>query len=42
MKMVSYMDASNFYARVWVPAVNRAGIEWITWHGLRHTTALVK
>ena len=35
----TYMDPRNFYTRVWVPAVKRAGIEWVTWHDLRHTFA---
>ena len=35
----TYMNASNFYARVWIEAVKEAGIDWITWHGLRHTFA---
>lgn len=33
------MDARNFYHRVWIPAIKRAGIEWATWHDLRHTYA---
>jgi len=33
------LDGRNFYARVWMPAVERAGIEWTTWHDLRHTFA---
>lgn len=33
------MDARNFYTRVWMPAVKKAGIEWSTWHDLRHTFA---
>ena len=33
------IDANNFYHRVWIPAVKRAGIEWATWHDLRHTYA---
>lgn len=33
------MDARNFYQRVWIPAVKRVGIEWATWHDLRHTFA---
>ena len=35
----THMDARNFYARVWTPAVQRTGIEWCTWHDLRHTFA---
>ncbi len=33
------IDGRNFYGRVWMPAVKRAGIEWATWHDLRHTFA---
>jgi integrase len=33
------IDPSNFYERVWMPAVKQAGIEWVTWHDLRHTFA---
>jgi integrase len=33
------IDVRNFYHRVWIPAVRRAGIEWATWHALRHTGA---
>lgn len=33
------IDVSNFYHRVWIPAVKRAEIEWATWHALRHTGA---
>lgn len=33
------LDARNFYSRVWMPAVTKAGIEWATWHDLRHTFA---
>jgi len=33
------LDGRNFYARVWMPAVRQAGIEWATWHDLRHTFA---
>jgi len=32
----SPIDARNFYKRIWIPAVKRAGIEWATWHDLRH------
>ena len=35
----TYLDPRNFYERVWIPAVKRAGIEWVTWHDLRHTFA---
>jgi integrase len=33
------LDPRNFYARVWMPAVRAAGIEWATWHDCRHTFA---
>ena len=33
------MDVRNFYNRVWLPALADAGIEWTTWHDLRHTFA---
>lgn len=33
------LDPRNFYDRVWIPAVKQAGIEWVTWHDLRHTFA---
>nr|WP_086425217.1 site-specific integrase [Nitrospira cf. moscoviensis SBR1015] len=33
------LDTANFYHRIWIPAVKRAGIEWATWHDLRHTFA---
>ena len=33
------LDARNFYNRVWGPAVVAVGIEWATWHDLRHTFA---
>lgn len=33
------LDARNFYTRIWMPAVAKAGIEWATWHDLRHTFA---
>jgi integrase len=33
------LDVRNFYNRVWLPALSEAGIEWTTWHDLRHTFA---
>jgi integrase len=33
------LNARNFYNRVWGPAVKAVGIEWATWHDLRHTFA---
>lgn len=33
------LDVRNFYNRVWLPALADAGIEWTTWHDLRHTFA---
>ncbi|TKB64007.1 MAG: site-specific integrase [Nitrospira sp.] len=33
------LDVRNFYNRVWLPALTGAGIEWATWHDLRHTFA---
>ncbi len=33
------MDAQNFYNRVFVPALQTAKIEGVTWHTLRHTFA---
>ena len=33
------LNARNFYNRVWGPAVTAVGIEWATWHDLRHTFA---
>jgi integrase len=35
----THLDPRNFYERIWIPAVQRAGIEWVTWHYLRHTFA---
>ncbi len=35
----THIDPPNFYERVWMPAVKEAGIEWATWHDLRHTFA---
>ncbi|TKB71599.1 MAG: site-specific integrase [Nitrospira sp.] len=36
---VTPLDARNFYNRIWGPAVTAIGIEWATWHDLRHTFA---
>jgi integrase len=36
---LTHLDPRNFYDRVWIPAVKQAGIEWVTWHDLRHTFA---
>jgi integrase len=33
------LDAQNFYNRVFVPALKRAGITGFTWHSCRHTFA---
>ncbi len=33
------MRAGNFRSRVWKPAVKAAGLEGLTFHGLRHTAA---
>ncbi|OYT21240.1 MAG: hypothetical protein CCU26_02325 [Nitrospira sp. UW-LDO-01] len=33
------VDTQNFYHYVWVPAVTASGLEWVTWHDLRHTFA---
>ena len=33
------VDAQNFYNRVFVPALKRAGIQGFTWHSLRHSFA---
>lgn len=33
------IDSDNFYARVYLPAVQRAKLEGVTWHTLRHTFA---
>ena len=35
----THLDQRNFYARVFVPAVKKAGLEGVTWHTLRHTFA---
>ncbi|MBS0151673.1 MAG: site-specific integrase [Nitrospira sp.] len=33
------IDTQNFYHYVWVPSVTASGLEWVTWHDLRHTFA---
>ena len=35
----SPVDPRHFYARVYLPAMKRTGIEWVTWHDLRHCFA---
>ena len=35
----THKDPRHFYTRVWMPAVRKAGVEWVTWHDLRHTFA---
>ena len=35
----THLNQKNFYGRIWMPAVKQAGIEWVTWHDLRHTFA---
>ena len=35
----THVNPTNFYHRVWMPSVKRAGIAWCTWHELRHTFA---
>lgn len=35
----THVDPRNFYRRVWLPAMQGVGIEWATWHDLRHTFA---
>ena len=35
----SHLDVSNFYGRVFMPAVRAAKLEDVTWHTLRHTFA---
>ncbi|RMH38362.1 MAG: site-specific integrase [Nitrospirae bacterium] len=34
-----HINSYNFYGRVFLPAVRRAGLEGVTWHSLRHTFA---
>lgn len=33
------MNVDNFYGRLYLPAVKRAGVEGVMWHTLRHTFA---
>ncbi|MEE8125110.1 MAG: site-specific integrase [Nitrospirales bacterium] len=35
----SPVDPRHFYARVYLPAMKGTGIEWVTWHDLRHCFA---
>ena len=35
----THIDPQNFYRRVYLPAVGKAGIKDMTWHTLRHTCA---
>lgn len=35
----THLDVDNFYGRVYLPTVKRAGLEGVTWHTLRHTFA---
>ncbi len=35
----SHVDPRNFYRRVYLPAVRRAGLQGVSWHTLRHTFA---
>lgn len=35
----THVNVDNFYGRLYLPAVKRAGLEGVTWHTLRHTFA---
>lgn len=35
----THIDAQNFYKRIYLPALEKAGIKGIVWHTLRHTCA---
>src|SRR5262249_39756649 len=35
----SHLDVSNFYGRVFMPAIRAAKLDGVTWHTLRHTFA---
>jgi len=35
----THMDPINFYHRIYLPAVQAAGLEDVVWHTLRHTSA---
>ena len=35
----THIDPQNFYRRVYLPALEKAGIKEVTWHTLRHTCA---
>ncbi len=35
----THYDSDNFYRRVYLPAVQKVGLEGVTWHTLRHTFA---
>lgn len=36
---MTHIDAQNFYKRIYLPALKKAGIEGVVWHTLRHTCA---
>lgn len=35
----THVNVDNFYGRLYLPAVKRAGLDGVTWHTLRHTFA---